>query len=109
MMQNPNAIGAVPAQGNPNSPQTPKLPPQAMAALRKDPQLIQADTKALGKPVPLDTLPDNILMELAGAVHKLGVDGAAALINKVIPPQIKAQILAKHGAPQGAPMPQRTM
>lgn len=102
MMQNPNAIGAAPAMGNPQM--APKLSPQAMMALRKDPQLIQAVTKALGKPVPLDTLPDNVLQELAGAVHKLGVDGAAALILKVLPPEIKAQILAKH-APQGQPMP----
>lgn len=107
-MMNPEAMGAAPAMGNPQMGQTPKLPPDQIAALRKDPQLMQAVAKALGKPVPLDTLPDNILMELAGAVHKLGVDGAAALINKVIPPQIKAQILSKYGGgqpmtPQGMP------
>lgn len=103
MLQNPNAIGAAPAQGNPQ--QSPKLPPQAIMALRKDPQLIQAVTKFFGRPIPLDGLPENVLMELAGAVHKLGVDGAVALMAKVIPPQIKAQILAKYGQAQGQPMP----
>jgi len=107
MLQNPNQVGgAVPAQGNPS--QAPKLSTQALMALRKDPQLIQAVTKAFGKPVPLDQLPEHVLTELAGAVAKLGVDGAAQLINKVIPPEIKAQIMAKHGA-HGAPMPQGPM
>lgn len=100
MMNNPEAIGAAPAMGNPQMGQTPKLSPEQIAALKKDPELIQAVTKAFGKPVPLVTLPDNILSELAGAVHKLGVDGASALIQKVIPPQVKAQILSKHGMAQ---------
>lgn len=108
-MINPNATGgAIPAQGNPNAPQTPKLPPESIMALRKDPQLIQAVAKAFGKPVPLDQLPEHVLTELAGAVAKLGVVGAAQLINKVLPPEIKAQIMSKHGA-QGAPMPQGPM
>jgi hypothetical protein len=92
MMQNPNAIGAIPAQGNPQQGQSPKLPPQALAVLRKDPEIIQAVAKFAGHPVPMESIPDNLLQEIAGAVHKLGVDGAVMKFKQVIPPEIQQRI-----------------
>ena len=97
----PEAIGAAPAQGNPTPPQSPKLSPDQIAALRKDPDILAAVAKFLGRPAPLDQIPEPMLMQLAGAVHKLGVDGAVALMAKVIPPQLQARLKA----PQGQPMP----
>ena len=101
-MVNPNAVGgAVPAQGNPMSRPAPKLPPQQMAALRKDPEIAQAVSLYIGKPVPLTVIPDNLLMEIAGMVHKLGVQGAVQEFSRKIPPQVQAQIKARVGG--GAP------
>lgn len=97
MIQNPNAIGAAPSHGNPNMGQAPKLPPDQIEALRKDPELIQAVAKFVGKPIPMEAIPENLLMELAGAVHKLGVDGAVQKMSQVIPLQVKSQIQAKYG------------
>lgn len=94
MIQNPNAIGAVPANGNPQQGQTPKLNPQQMDALRRDPELIQAVAKFVGRPVPLEKVPDNLLMEIAGMVHKLGVDGAIAKFQQTVPPQIQNKLKA---------------
>lgn len=90
----PEAIGAAPAQGNPQAGGSQKLPPEQMAALRKDPEVLAAVAKFIGKPVPLDNVPDSLLMEIAGAVHKLGVDGAVAKFQQVLPPQVQAQLKA---------------
>jgi hypothetical protein len=91
------ARGAIPAQGNPMVRQTPKLSPQQMAALRQDPDIAKAIALYIGKPVPLTSVPDNLLMEIAGMVHKLGVQGAVAEFSKRIPPQVQAQIKARVG------------
>lgn len=93
-MMNPNAIGAAPAQGNPQQGQGQTLPPEQMAALRKDPEIGQAVAKVLGKPIDLAQIPDNILLNIAGMVHKLGVDGAVSEFTKKMPPQILQQLKA---------------
>lgn len=104
---NPNQVGgAAPAMGNPNK--TPTLPPQAMAKLRQDPEVIAAVTKYVGKPVPLQMVPDNLLLEIAGMVAKLGVDGAVAEFSRKVPQQAQAQLKAAAAqgggmAPQGMP------
>lgn len=99
MLNNPNAMrGGVPAMGNPQMGKSPKLPPQAMAVLRKDPEIIQAVTKFMGRPVPMDKIPDQLLIEIAGMVHKLGVDGAVQKFMQSVPPQLQAQIKASSGA-----------
>lgn len=107
-MQNPEAIGAVPAQGNPQQPQQGQpgktLPPEQMAALRKDPEITQAVAQFAGKPIPLERIPDNLLMSIAGAIHKLGVPGAVALFKKSIPPEMQQKI-ASMGQAQ-TPTPQ---
>ena len=42
-MINPNATGgAIPAQGNPQMGQTPNLSPDAISALKKDPDVLKA-------------------------------------------------------------------
>ena len=92
MIQNPNAIGAVPAQGNPSTPQTPKLPPDQIAALRKSPGVIAAVQKFTGRNFPMEQIDDQLIVEIAGLVHKLGVDGAVAKGEQILTPQQKATI-----------------
>lgn len=103
-MQNPEAIGAVPAQGNPVPAQGSKLTPEQVKVLKKDPELVQAASQFVGSPVTLENLPENALAELAGAVHKLGVMGAVNLLKQKIPQQIQDQI--KAAVTQQAPTPQ---
>lgn len=91
--------GAVPqaqAQGQNPSPQgqTPKLPPEQMEALRQDPEIKQAVSKFIGRPVKLESVPDNILIVVAGMVHKLGVDGAIQKFEQMVTPEIKNQLRA---------------
>jgi hypothetical protein len=90
----PEAMGAAPAQGNPNAPKN-TLPPQAIAALKKDPEILQAIALFMGRPVPdISHLPDNVITELAGMVAKLGPRGAAQMLEQKIPADIKAKIKA---------------
>ena len=107
-MMNPEAMNAVPAMGNPQMGQTPKLPPDQIAALRKSPNVVAAVAKFIGRPVPMQMVPDNLIVEIAGMVHKLGVDGAVAAFSQKVPPQVQAQLKAavQQGgsqAPQGMP------
>lgn len=94
MIRQPNAIGASPAQGNPTQPQTARLPPDQVAVLRKDPEIIKAVSLFIGKPVPLDNVPEPALMELAGMVHKLGVQGTVHMLEQKIPANLKQQLKA---------------
>lgn len=111
MMQPPEAIGSAPAQGNPQSSKTPKLPPDQMAALRKDPDIIGAVRKFTGRDFPMEQIDDVLIVEIAGLVHKLGVDGAVAKAEQILSPQQKATIRGISMkqrvpmAPQGQPMP----
>lgn len=92
MIQNPNAIGAAPAMGNPQMGQTPKLSPEQIAALKKDPEVLEVVKIFMGRPTPIDHLPDNVIAELAGAVNKLGVQGAVQMLEQKLPPDIKQKI-----------------
>lgn len=92
MIQNPEAIGASPAEGNPQQGQTPNLPPEQIAALRKDPDILNAVSMFMGKPTPLDNIPEPALVELAGMVHKLGVQGTVQMLEQKIPPDLKTKI-----------------
>lgn len=69
-----------------------KLSPEQMDALRKDPEIIQAVSMVLGKEIDMKIVPDEIMMNIAGMVHKLGAEGAAAEFVKKIPPQILQQL-----------------
>ncbi len=111
MMRPQEAVGAIPQQGvNPlarqQAPaaaprpqaaapaQAPALSPEEVEALRKDPEIAQAIAMFVGRPVPLESVPDNLLMEIAGMVHKLGVEGAVQEFQAKVPPEIQQQLLA---------------
>lgn len=92
-MQNPNAIGAVPqAQAQAQSGQTPNLPPEQINALRQDPEIQQAVQMVLGKKIDMSLIPDNIMINIAGMVHKLGVQGAVKEFTSKMDPQILQQL-----------------
>ncbi len=88
----PEAIGAAPAQGNPTPPQSPKFPPDQIAALRKSPNVIAAVHKFTGRDFPMEQIDDQLIVEIAGMVYKLGVDGAVAKAEQLLSPQQKATI-----------------
>lgn len=101
------ALGAVPQPGvNPQARQAPQpapaapgasaqqLPPEQLAALRKDPEIAQAVAQFAGRPVPLESIPDNLLMEIAGMVHKFGVEGAVQEFKTKVPPEVQQQLVA---------------
>lgn len=118
--------GAVPQQqaqgGVPAAPQPPqgaapqakaqgqtKLSPEDEAILRKDPDVKKTIDTFIGKDVPMDKVPDFFLAEVAGMVHKLGVQGAVAMLTKMIPADVKKQMTDEvpDSAPQApAPVPQ---
>ena len=101
-MMNPEAIGAVPQAGvNPaaNQPQQPQqqapaggMSPEDLKALRTDPELTEAVAKFMGRPVDMAEVPDDMLVVVAGMVHKLGVDGAIAEFERALPPGVAQQI-----------------
>lgn len=88
--------GAVPQaqapQGQPAQSQGQKLPPEQMDALRKDPEVIEVFRQISGeKDVPMDQIPDDALIAIAGAVHKLGVQQVVSMITKKITPEQMSQ------------------
>lgn len=104
-IQNPNAIGAAPASGNPvGNPQAPQQPPQGksgnkygitpeqMDLFRKDPEIIAVVRGVTGRDFPMAQIDDELLVEIAGAVHKLGVQGAIAKAEQILSPEQKATI-----------------
>lgn len=87
---NPNAVGgAVPSESNPQS-----LPQDQIDALKKDPEIIEAASQFIGSPVTLDILPVNALMEIAGMVQKLGVQGAVQMLKQKVPQDVQAKLRA---------------
>jgi len=114
MMRPQESVGAIPQPGvNPMARQAPR-PPQALAqaqaaapapggaqlspeeieSLRKDPEIAQAVAQFAGRPVPIESIPENLLMEIAGLVHKLGVDGAVQEFRSKVPPEVQQQLMA---------------
>ena len=110
MMRTQESVGSVPQEGvNPQARQAPpapaapqpeqpqgggKLAPEEIEALRKDPELAQAVTKFVGRPVPMEAIPEELLMEIAGMVHKLGVDGAVQEFKAKVPPEVQQMLIA---------------
>lgn len=91
MIRPQESIGSVPQPGvNPLTKQIPQqgpvLSPQEMSTLRNDPEIIQAVSQFVGKPVTLEKVPDNILVNIAGMIHKLGVQGAIQTFTSKLPP-----------------------
>lgn len=101
--------GGVPAAPHPPRGAVPQGPQQGagslgqkeLDSLRNSPDVKQAITVFLGKEVPLETVPDEIIKEVAGMVHKLGVQGAVAMAQKMLPPEIQQQL--RQGTAQGQP------
>lgn len=90
----PEQIGATPQMGvNPMAKQSANLSPEQLAVLRKDPEIAEAVSKFAGRPIPVQSIPDNLLMEIAGMIHKLGVDGAVMEFKRKVPPQVQAQLM----------------
>jgi hypothetical protein len=110
MMRPQEAVGAVPQQGvNPMARQAPQpapaaaqppapggqqLAPDQVEALRKDPEIVAAVAQFAGRPVPMESIPDNLLMEIAGMVDKLGVEGAVHEFKTKVPPEVQQQLVA---------------
>lgn len=91
--------------GAPSAPQAPRgsipqdqqqgangLGSKEIDVLRRSRDVQQAIQMFLGKEVPIETVPDAIIKEVAGMVHKLGVQGAVAMAEKMLPPQVKQQL-----------------
>ena len=113
MMNMPQeALGAVPQPGvNPHARQAPAarpqpqpqgqpgqqgnaptLSPQEINWLKNDPQIIEAVSMFLGKPVTLESIPERLLTEIAGMVEKLGVQGAVQMAQQNMPPEMQQQL-----------------
>lgn len=101
--------GAVPQQqvhgGIPANPQTPrgsapqapsqgagKSDPKQIDILRHSPRIKQALELYLGRPVEMSQVPPEILTEVAGMVAKLGVEGAVAMAQKMLPHDIQQKL-----------------
>ena len=113
MMRPQEAVGAVPQQGvNPLARQAPQQPapaapqpqpqaaagqqltPEELQSLRQDPEIAQAVAQFAGRPVPVESIPDNLLIEIAGLVQKLGVEGAVQEFRSKVPPEVQQQLMA---------------
>ncbi len=70
--------------------------PQEIQILRNDPDVAKAIELFSGQKPPMDQIPENFLLQVAGMVHKLGVNGAVAMLNKSFPPELLAKL--KKGA-----------
>lgn len=108
MMKPPEQVGAVPQPGvNPqarpvagvNPPQLPQDPrkqygltDEDLDYFRHDPEVIAVVQQFTGRDFPMEQIDDALLVQIAGAVQKLGVEGAIAEANRIIPPEMKAQI-----------------
>lgn len=94
MITQPEATGgAVPQeQAMAGKSNLPKLPPDQMNALRNDPEIKATIEKFLGRPFEMSKLPDDMLMTIAGMIHKLGPDGAIAEFKRLVPPQELAKM-----------------
>lgn len=68
------------------------LPPEQMKALRQDPEIQQAVSMVVGKKIDLSQIPDDMMMMIAGMVHKLGVQGAVQKFMSGVKPEQLQQI-----------------
>lgn len=102
MMQSAESLGAVPQAGvNPaanNKPQDPRaaygLTDADLENLRADKEVAAVFAAVAGQNVPMERVDAQSLAVVAGMVHKLGVDGAVAEINKMLSPEQKASLQA---------------
>ena len=91
------ALGAVPQPGvNPQARSAPspaqQLSPDDLDYFRHDPEIIAAVTKFMGRPIDPAEIPEELLANIAGMVQKLGVDGAVAEFQRILPPETIQQL-----------------
>ena len=118
MMRTQESVGSVPQEGvNPQARQAPPAPaapqpqqppqgggelsPEDIEALRQDPEIAEAVAKFMGRRVDMAQVPDDMLIQIAGMVQKLGVDGAIAEFERLVPPEVVQQLRAGAGAGGG--------
>lgn len=120
MMKPMEAVGSVPQPGVNPAAARPAAPPQGgqqgqgvtedeLRILRGDYDVIDVFARVSGIPAdmfPIDQVDPQSLAIVAGMVHKLGVDGAVAAIDKMLTPEQKAQMQAEV-ASQGGGAPQQ--
>lgn len=98
MMKPPEQVGALPQFGKipPKLPQDPRaefgITDDDLDYFRHDPEIIAAVRQFTGRDFPMDQIDDALVVQIAGAVQKLGVDGAVSEFDRIVPPEIKAQI-----------------
>ncbi len=105
MMKPAEAVGAVPQEGFRPAP-APRavaatapeaaapLSPEEIEGFRSDPEIIEAVSMFLGRPVTLEEVPEELLIQIAGMVEKLGVQGAVQMAQQNMPPDLQAQLRA---------------
>ena len=94
--------GAVPQSGvNPASVAPPQnapaqqglqLPPAAVERFRRNPDVIEAVRQITGRDFPMSQIDDVLMIQIAGAVFTLGVQGAVAEAERILPAETKATI-----------------
>lgn len=109
------AVGSVPQPGVNPAAAAPQggsdnfgLTEQDLKHLRGDREIAEVFNRVAGTPVPMDQVDPKSLAIVAGMVHKLGVAGAVAAIDKMLSPEQKAQMqaeAAKAGGAQGVAPP----
>lgn len=117
MMKPPEQVGSIPQPGvnpqrvapamTPKAPQDPRqeygLSDEDLDFFRHDPEIIAAVRQFTGRDFPMDQIDDALIVQIAGAVHKLGVQGAVAEFKRIIPPRQQALVRAlamKQGTPR---------
>lgn len=94
--QTAEQMGAVPQSQAQQGQQ--KMTPEALDYLRNgDQELRQAIGMFMGreiKPEEMKNVPDQMLIQIAGMVQKLGVNGAVAMAQKMIPPDVQQKLKA---------------
>ena len=105
--KSPESVGSVPKDQpqkfDPN--ERYGLTPEHIDEFRKDPEIIEAVRKFTGRDFPMEQIDDVLMIQIAGMVQKLGVDGAVAEAHRIYPPELKAQIRGvamKGGVPRRA-------
>ena len=104
MMKPAEAVGSVPQPGvNPaaNQPSTAArsdITPEQLATLRNDPELIEVFRRLSGeKDIPMDQIPDEVIINFAGALHKIGIEALVQQLSGKMNPQTFAAMRARGG------------
>ena len=103
MMKPMEQIGAVPQPGvNPQAAQQPQglrdprqefgLTDDDLDYFRHDPEIIAVVQQVTGREFPMEQVDDALLVQIAGAVQQLGVEGTVAEASRLIPREVMVQL-----------------